>query len=167
MGCWSFYEPLPGLSIHLAATDRGLCRLSLRMTTLRFLAGLASVRGETDWRQEAHPLLRETEHQLANYFERDLRRFDIPLDLRGTEFQRKVWHALLEIPYGQTRSYAELAEAIESPKAVRAVGAANGANPIAIVVPCHRVIASSGTLGGYSAGLDVKRLLLALESAPA
>ncbi len=167
MGCWSFYEPLPGLSIHLASTDRGLCRLSLRMTTLRFLAGLAGVKGEADWRQEAHPVLREAERQLTNYFERDLRHFDVPLDLRGTEFQKKVWQALLDIPYGETRSYAALATSIESPKAVRAVGAANGANPVAIIVPCHRVIASSGTLGGYSAGLDVKRLLLALESATA
>jgi methylated-DNA-[protein]-cysteine S-methyltransferase len=89
----------------------------------------------------------------------------LPLDLRGTEFQRRVWDALLAIPFGKTRTYAEVARAIAEPAAVRAVGAANGANPCAIVVPCHRVVASGGKLGGYGGGLPLKRRLLALEHA--
>ena len=89
--------------------------------------------------------------------------FDLPLDLRGTPFQNQVWNALLEIPYGVTRSYAEIARAVRNPAAVRAVGAANGSNPVALVVPCHRVIASGGKLGGYGGGLDLKRRLLAME----
>ena len=90
--------------------------------------------------------------------------FQLPLDLRGTPFQRKVWNALLDIPYGETRSYAQLARSIGVPNAFRAVGAANGANPISIVIPCHRVISSGGGLGGYGGGLPLKRRLLALES---
>ena len=92
-----------------------------------------------------------------------MRRFDLPLDLAGTEFQRGVWLELTRIPYGETRSYQQMACAIGSPKAVRAVGAANGANPVAIVVPCHRVIGASGKLVGYGGGLPLKRRLLALE----
>jgi O-6-methylguanine DNA methyltransferase len=91
----------------------------------------------------------------------------LPLDLKGTRFQLEVWRALLRIPYAETRSYADLAREVGSPNAARAVGSANGANPVAIIVPCHRVIASGGGLGGYSAGLDCKRKLLALESATA
>jgi len=89
--------------------------------------------------------------------------FELPLDLRGTEFQRAVWQALLEIPYGETRSYAEIARQVGQPNAVRAVGAANGANPIPIVVPCHRVIGRDGSLTGYGGGLDKKVFLLQLE----
>jgi methylated-DNA-[protein]-cysteine S-methyltransferase len=89
--------------------------------------------------------------------------FDMELDLRGTEFQRRVWQALLTIPYGETRSYGEIAEQIGAPGAARAVGLANGHNPIAIVVPCHRVIGASGSLTGYGGGLDRKRTLLELE----
>lgn len=103
--------------------------------------------------------------QLRQYFVRERREFTLPLDLCGSEFSLRCWRALLTIPYGETRSYAEIARQIDSPKACRAVGAANAANPIAIVVPCHRVIASDGTLGGYSGGLDVKRKLLSLEKA--
>jgi len=110
-----------------------------------------------------NPLLCEAIKQLNAYFAGDLRSFDLPLDIRGTEFQCKVWHQLLEIPYGETRSYSEIAQAIHAPKAVRAVGAANGANPISIVVPCHRVIGSSGKLVGYGGGLPMKKRLLALE----
>ena len=90
--------------------------------------------------------------------------FDVPLALDGTPFQLRVWRALLEIPYGETTSYGELARRIESPRAVRAVGLANGRNPIAVIVPCHRVIGADGTLTGYGGGLERKRLLLELES---
>lgn len=101
--------------------------------------------------------------QLSAYFEGALRAFALPLDLRGTPFQTRVWQALRDIPYGQTRTYAEVAAAIGAPTSVRAVGAANGANPIMIVVPCHRVIGSRGALTGYGGGLDMKFRLLRRE----
>jgi O-6-methylguanine DNA methyltransferase len=100
---------------------------------------------------------------LEKYFAGELRNFTNPLDIRGTDFQMLCWHALLKIPYGETRTYAEQARAIGRPKAFRAVGMANHDNPIAIIVPCHRVIASDGTLGGYGGGLALKRKLLDLE----
>lgn len=101
--------------------------------------------------------------QLAAYFAGDLTSFDLPLGMAGTPFQRRVWAQLLEIPFGQTVSYGELAVAIGKPSASRAVGLANGRNPISIVVPCHRVVGSDGSLTGYGGGLDRKRFLLALE----
>jgi O-6-methylguanine DNA methyltransferase len=103
--------------------------------------------------------------ELEEYFAGTRRKFSFPLDLRGTEFQLDCWRALLAIPYGKTRSYADIARAIGKPNAFRAVGMANNRNPIAIVVPCHRVIASDGTLCGYGGGLEVKRRLLELEGA--
>lgn len=102
--------------------------------------------------------------QLDEYFERRRRVFDLPLALHGTEFQQRVWRTLAEIPYGETISYAELARWVERPQAFRAVGQANGANPIPVILPCHRVISADGTIGGYGGGLPVKRTLLALES---
>ncbi len=104
-------------------------------------------------------------NELAQYFAGKRREFTFPLDLRGTPFQLQCWHALLAIPYGETRSYADIARAVRKPQAFRAVGMANNRNPIAIIVPCHRVIASDGTLCGYGGGLDVKRRLLELEGA--
>jgi methylated-DNA-[protein]-cysteine S-methyltransferase len=109
------------------------------------------------------PLLIEAVRQLESYFRRELRDFQLPLDFEGTEFQKRAWRQLLTIPYGQTRSYSQIAQAIGSPAAVRAVGAANGANPIAIVVPCHRVIGANGRLVGYGGGLPLKKRLLELE----
>ncbi len=103
--------------------------------------------------------------QLRQYFAGERREFALPLDLRGTPFQLRCWQALLKIAYGETRTYAQLARAVGSPNGFRAVGAANGANPVSIVVPCHRVIASDGTLGGYGGGLEVKEKLLRLEGA--
>lgn len=101
--------------------------------------------------------------ELDEYFAGKRHEFSIPLDLRGTEFQIACWRALLEIPYGETRSYRDIAEAIGHPQACRAVGMSNNRNPVAIIVPCHRVIASSGSLCGYGGGLDIKRKLLDLE----
>jgi methylated-DNA-[protein]-cysteine S-methyltransferase len=101
--------------------------------------------------------------QLDEYFAGERTEFDLELDLRGTEFQRRVWNALLTIPYGETRAYGEIAEQIGAPGAARAVGLANGRNPIAIIVPCHRVIGAGGQLTGYGGGLDRKRALLELE----
>jgi len=103
--------------------------------------------------------------QLEEYFAGTRRNFDFPLDLRGTDFQLACWNALLAIPYGATRTYADIARAVGRPAGFRAVGMANNRNPIAIVVPCHRVIASDGTLCGYGGGLDIKRKLLELEGA--
>ena len=106
----------------------------------------------------------EARRQLVEYFAGSRQSFDLPLAARGTPFQQRVWQQLRAIPYGETISYAELARRIGSPTAVRAVGAANGRNPIAIIVPCHRVIGSDGTLTGYAGGLDAKRTLLELET---
>ena len=103
--------------------------------------------------------------QLQEYFAGDRRQFELPLDLHGTDFQKRCWQELLRIPYGETRSYADIARAIGNPLAVRAVGLANGQNPIAIIVPCHRVIGSDGSLTGYGGGLEIKRKLLKLEGA--
>ena len=112
--------------------------------------------GETD-------LLKETLRQMGEYFSGTRREFTLPLAPRGTAFQMKVWNALSAIPYGQTRSYRDIALQIESPNAVRAVGGANHHNPISIIIPCHRVIGLNGSLTGYGGGLDKKEALLALE----
>jgi len=110
-----------------------------------------------------HPILVATAGQLRSYFDGGRRTFDLPLDWRGTAFQREVWAALLTIPYGETRSYGALARAIGRPAASRAVGAANGRNPLSIIAPCHRVVGSTGQLTGFAGGLKAKATLLALE----
>lgn len=110
------------------------------------------------------PVLQEAERQLQEYFAGTRTRFDLELEFVGTDFQKNVWQALLDIPYGQTRSYAQIAAQVGRPKAVRAVGAANGRNPLSIVAPCHRVVGASGELTGYAGGLRAKEVLLALES---
>lgn len=128
------------------------------------------------WRQQAVPLvksldssgkaikiLKETIRQLSEYFEGRRTEFDLPLAVKGTEFQERVWRELRKIPYGKTLSYSDIAKKIRKDKAVRAVGTANGRNPISIIVPCHRVIAADGTLGGYAGGLEIKTKLLELE----
>jgi methylated-DNA-[protein]-cysteine S-methyltransferase len=112
---------------------------------------------------ERHPVIVETERQLGEYFAGRRREFSVALDMRGTRFQRDVWEALLAIPFGETRSYGQLAKQLGNPRATRAVGAANGRNPVSIIVPCHRVIGSSGRLTGFAGGLDVKARLLSLE----
>ncbi|EHB44387.1 methylated-DNA/protein-cysteine methyltransferase [Mycolicibacterium rhodesiae JS60] len=117
----------------------------------------------SDWQPAQGEVFAEAVEQLAAYFAGDLTEFELDLDLGGTEFQRKVWAALRTIPYGETRSYGEIAMQIGSPSASRAVGMANGRNPIGIIVPCHRVIGSTGGLTGYGGGLDRKKQLLALE----
>jgi methylated-DNA-[protein]-cysteine S-methyltransferase len=139
--------------------------------------GLAAVLWENDrpgrvrlnivGEDSSHPVLLETERQLKDYFAGRRKAFDLKLDFAGTEFQKKVWAALLTIPFGETRSYAQIASQIGAPKAVRAVGAANGRNPISIIAPCHRVIGSSGELTGFAGGLEVKAQLLGLEGAEA
>ena len=109
------------------------------------------------------PLQREVDKQMKEYFEGERKEFDLPLRPEGTDFQKKVWNALLEIPFGETRSYQDIANAVGSPKACRAVGMANHQNPIIIVIPCHRVIGKSGKLVGYGGGLSMKEKLLLLE----
>jgi methylated-DNA-[protein]-cysteine S-methyltransferase len=146
----------PAGKLLLAATDQGL----------RFLlfdkGKLPRSRKDEVW-IESQDKLRPYQEQLQAYFRGELREFTCKLDLIGTEFQKKCWNALLAIPYGKTTSYAGIAQQVGSPRAFRAVGQANHNNPIAIIVPCHRVITSSGTLGGYGGGLEIKDLLLKLE----
>lgn len=118
--------------------------------------------GRDLWSEDRHAFT-DVVDQLGAYFSGELVDFDIALDLAGTDFQRRVWAALLEIPYGETRSYGQLAADLGKPGASRAVGLANGRNPVAIIVPCHRVIGGNGSLTGYGGGLDRKRTLLDLE----
>jgi O-6-methylguanine DNA methyltransferase len=143
-----------GLTVRLVTSDCGLRAIQFDLS-----------RPVEDSRYGIHPIATEAARQLRAYFAGQLRRFDLPLDLRGTDFQLRVWRELERIPYGETRSYLEIAEGIGAPRAVRAVGAANGANPIPIMVPCHRVIGAGGKLVGYGGGLPLKKRLLQLEGA--
>lgn len=151
--------PAPFGAARLEARSGRLVRLSLFRDPG---AAAAGVSGRPASRPAPAPLEAAAE-QLAAYFAARRREFDLPVDPGGTPFQRRVWSALMEIPWGATRSYGEIARAIGRPGAARAVGAACGANPIAIVIPCHRAIGSDGALTGFAAGVDVKRFLLDLE----
>ncbi len=128
-----------------------------------FASGKRPGQPEPGWLKSECPVVQETVRQLQAYFDRKLTRFDLPLRPAGTPFQLKVWHELAKIPYGEVISYGELASRIGKPHASRAVGAANGSNPIPIVVPCHRVIGGNGKLTGYGGGLPTKKALLKLE----
>lgn len=155
-------------TIRVAATPRGVCKIALGQETAQdFLGWLERHVGHASSKPGRSGLVALVIDQIAEYLNGQRREFDLPLDLRGTEFQRRVWSAVAAIPYGQTRTYAEIAQAIGRPSAVRAVGAANGANPLPLVVPCHRVVGSDGSLTGYGGGLDVKRRLLEMESGQA
>ena len=149
--------------LRIASTASGLAYLGLPNAGGRGLAGWLARVAKGARREHAFAPNREAIRQVLEYLEGKRSDFDLPLDLRGTTFQRTVWKALCEIPYGATRTYADVARAVGNPNAVRAVGTANGANPIPLVVPCHRVVASGGKLGGYGGGLDLKRRLLAME----
>jgi methylated-DNA-[protein]-cysteine S-methyltransferase len=140
----------------LAASDAGL-------HAIEFSRSRHPVPRGGDWREGDHLLLHEARRQLDEYFAGRRRGFDLPLAPQGTGFQREVWRALATIPYGETVSYAQLAARVGRPKAMRAVGAANGRNPLPIVLPCHRVIGADGSLTGFGGGLDAKRFLLELE----
>lgn len=142
--------------LYLAATDEGL-------THVLFVAQMDGQPRAVPGTGAAARIVRETKRQLADYFAGRRQEFDVPLAPDGTAFQRAVWKALAEVPYGQTISYAELARRMRRPRAVRAVGAANGANPIPIILPCHRIVGADGTLTGYGGGLETKRRLLSLE----
>jgi methylated-DNA-[protein]-cysteine S-methyltransferase len=143
--------------LKLVATDEGLAGILWDNNRP------SRVRLSTEAEDADHPVLVETERQLKEYFAGQRKEFALTLDVEGTAFQRKVWKALLTIPFGETRSYGEIAKQIGSPGAMRAVGAANGRNPVSIVAPCHRVIGSTGKLTGFGGGLDVKAKLLELE----
>jgi methylated-DNA-[protein]-cysteine S-methyltransferase len=145
--------------LKLVATDDGLAAVLWEHDSPR------RVRLNVDREDPVHPVLVEAERQLAEYFAGQRQAFTLKLDVTGTPFQRKVWNALLTIPFGETRSYGEIAAQVGSPEARRAVGAANGRNPVSIVAPCHRVIGASGQLTGFAGGLEAKALLLTLEAA--
>ena len=140
----------------IAGNEQGLWQVS-------FVEGRDPCERAARWHESAEGVVGEARRQLEAYFRRELRAFTLPLNPAGTEFQLLVWNMLPFIPYGSTWSYGELAKRIGKPAAVRAVGAANGANPLAIILPCHRVIGSSGALTGYGGGLENKAALLALE----
>lgn len=150
-------------TVHLAATERGLCCATLPgegLDTLEHWVKRHIPEGKLILDEERLAAYRR---QFEEYFAGSRREFTFPLDLRGTPFQVEVWQALLQIPYGTVKSYSDIATTVNRPAAVRAVGAANGANPIPIAVPCHRVIGKNGTLTGYRGGLTVKVELLRLE----
>jgi methylated-DNA-[protein]-cysteine S-methyltransferase len=153
---WTEVKVLDGVDLRLVASASGI-------RAIEFDPGPVS----EGRRNDRNPLLLEAASQLRTYFAGALREFSLPLDMQGTEFQKRVWGQVAAIPYGETRSYLQIATAIGSPRAVRAVGAANGANPVPIMVPCHRVIGAKGSLVGYGGGLAMKKRLLELEGARA
>jgi O-6-methylguanine DNA methyltransferase len=151
--------------LRAAVTEAGVARIALpRSSGPGFAGWLRTVFADAE-RVPWLPLADKLEQELGEYFSGKRREFSLPLDPRGTEFQCAVWRAIAAIPYGQTRTYAEIARAAGRARAVRAAGTATGANPIPLLIPCHRVIAAHGKLGGFSGGLDAKRRLLALEKA--
>ncbi len=154
-----FYTSLdsPVGKLQLVGDESGLQFLDFPLANSRFVQAADRVETKT--------MFCEAVRQLQAYFDGELKDFSLDLKPSGTQFQREVWRALQNIPYGETRSYAEIAISIGNPKAVRAVGAANGRNPIAIVIPCHRVIGSDGSLTGFGGGLPIKQFLLNLEGA--
>ena len=143
--------------LKLVASDKGLVAILWESDNPRRVR-LSDLAEKND-----HPSLVETEQQLREYFAGKRKTFSLPLDMRGTPFQNHVWEALLAIPFGETRSYGQLANQLGNPRATRAIGAANGRNPIAIIVPCHRVLGSTGKLTGFAGGLEAKAHLLGLE----
>ncbi len=146
--------------LRLVATDQGLSHLLFDQQVGEDMDSDGDPAEADD-----HPVLAAATTQLAEYFAGRRQEFDIPLDLTGTEFQRAAWSALANVPFGETRSYRQQAEAIGRPKAVRAIGAANGQNPVPIVLPCHRIVGSDGSLTGYGGGLPIKEYLLNHEQA--
>ncbi|MEX2964538.1 methylated-DNA--[protein]-cysteine S-methyltransferase [Microbulbifer sp. TYP-18] len=135
------------------------------LVSVQFYDAQRPLRPKTDWRSGATELTELAAQQLREYFAGQRRQFQLPLAPPGTDFQRRVWDALLQIPYGETRSYGQQAQLLGQPRAIRAVGRANGANPVAVIIPCHRVIGANGSLTGYAGGLSLKARLLTLEGA--
>jgi len=150
----------------MAFSKKGIVKLSIASTEANFLGELRRAFPLQRWtRDDSSTMALMATRQLAEYFQLRRRSFDLPLEVRGTPFQQRVWKALRRIPYGETRSYGQIARQVGSARAARAVGMANHANPAAILIPCHRVIAASGDLGGYACGVRFKRRLLDLEAA--
>jgi len=153
---WTEVTVVDGVNLRLVASASGIRAIEFDLQSVPECQ-----------RNDRNPLLLEAARQLRAYFAGQLREFRLPLDIEGTDFQKRVWRQVAAIPYGETRSYLQISTAIGSPRAMRAVGAANGANPAPIVVPCHRVIGAHGKLVGYGGGLALKRRLLELEGARA
>lgn len=150
-----YYETMIGLV--------GVAERDGRITDL-FFRGADDPKDAAEMSEVETPIIKEAIRQLREYFDGERREFDLPLELVGTDFQKAAWNALLTIPYGQVRSYKQMAESVGNPKACRAIGLANNRNPVAIIVPCHRVIGANGKLVGYGGGLHIKEILLKLES---
>lgn len=150
--------PSPVGKLKLVASDKGLTAILWENDDPK------RVRLGALMHDDMHPTLMQTRQQLEQYFAGKLQRFTLPLDFVGTDFQKQVWQALLSIPFGETRSYKQIAEQIGKSTAARAVGSANGRNPISIVVPCHRVIGANGNLTGFAGGLEAKAFLLEIEA---
>lgn len=158
---YSFFNSSLLGKVFMASTERGVCMVDFLKSEKTFLKRLKDkFPGELIRNDQKN---KDVLNQLKKYLKGDLKRFDCKLDLKGTPFQKKVWTALSGIPYGQTRSYKEIAKAIGHPKAFRAVGNSNGRNSIPLIIPCHRVIESNGGLGGFGHGVKVKRQLLDFE----
>lgn len=153
---WLFKSDI--CQLYLVATEKGLQGAYFRKINAPIVQSL-------EGNDSRRLILRKAVQQLEEYFSGQRKEFDLSYDVDGTEFQKKVWNQLRKIPYGQTKSYRDVAHSIGNEKAVRAVGTANGRNPLSIFVPCHRVIAADGTLGGYGGGLPLKTKLLELEKA--
>jgi len=154
----------PTGSIFLASYSMKICAIAMGENARLHLLDQLKHLGFGQPQMTTDSVLRSAKDQLKEYFQGDRQVFDLPLFMQGTEFQMRVWGELLTIPYGRMISYGELAMRLDNPGAMRAVGAANGQNQIPIIVPCHRVIASDGSLGGYAGGLEIKRQLLDLET---
>lgn len=160
---YSFFDSTFLKKVFVASTERGVCMVDYLKSEKAFLKRLKKrFPGEIIRDDQKN---KEVLSQFKKYLKGELKRFDCKLDLKGTPFQKKVWSALAKIPYGETRSYKEIAEAIRHPKAFRAVGNANGCNSIPLIIPCHRVIESNGGLGGFGHGIKVKKELLSFEKA--
>ncbi len=161
LGAWRRVTTPLG-TFHVAAIDGAVVQTGLPdIPTARFLAELRERHPSTHFQEDSHdPLLLQAGNQLIEYAAGQRRSFDLPVRLEGTEFQRRVWSALADIPFGETRSYGDIARAVGRPGASRAVGQANHHNPVAPIVPCHRVVTSDGQLGGYGGGMKLKKSLL-------
>lgn len=159
---------LPTLKKSIVTTPVGKLHVAFSEEAFHFCLWDFEVKTETAFERaifvKSHPLLTEFKTQVKEYFAGFRKDFDLPLNLQGTPFQVKAWQTLSEIPYGKTFSYADQAKKMKAPKAVRAVGTANSKNPICLIIPCHRVTRSDGTLGGYAGGIQIKQRLLELES---
>ncbi|WP_444915892.1 methylated-DNA--[protein]-cysteine S-methyltransferase [Microbulbifer sp. TRSA007] len=151
--------------VAIAACEQAGEELSRGIVALQFYDDERPLRLGAGWQRGASELTDLAAQQLREYIAGQRKSFDLPLAPKGTEFQRRVWDALLQIPFGETRSYSQQAQWLGQPRAIRAVARANGANPIAIVIPCHRVIGANGSLTGYAGGLSLKARLLTLEGA--